>query len=71
MFFDLDGTLLDSKKRVQSSSLNALDQLRNNHILPVISTGRHLLMVKSIMKTTHIQTVICANGSYIQYKGSL
>lgn len=68
VFFDLDGTLLDSYKRVQRSSLKALQELRANHILPVISTGRSLLMIRSIMTKTQIHTAICANGSYIQYK---
>ncbi|XIF20120.1 MAG: Cof-type HAD-IIB family hydrolase [Acetilactobacillus jinshanensis] len=34
----------------------------------MISTGRNLLMIKAIMKRTRIQTAICANGSYIQYR---
>lgn len=69
VFFDLDGTLLDSQKQVQSSSLEAIQTLKQKHILPVIATGRHLLMVKAIMKKTGIETVISANGSYIQQAG--
>ncbi|QBP18439.1 Cof-type HAD-IIB family hydrolase [Acetilactobacillus jinshanensis] len=67
VFFDLDGTLLDSTKHVQASTLNALTSLRDNHVLPVISTGRNLLMISDIMRVTGVKTVICSNGSYIQY----
>ena len=68
VFFDLDGTLLNSKKKVPISSLTAIQILKAKKILPVIATGRNLLMVKKIMQVTHISTVISANGSYIQYR---
>lgn len=70
VFFDLDGTLLNSNKQVVQSSRKAIQELKSKKILPVIATGRNLLMVKNIMQSTKISTVISANGSYIQYQGS-
>ena len=67
VFFDLDGTLLNSNQQIQASSLRAIQQLRANHVLPVIATGRNILMVKSILEETGIDTAISANGSYLLY----
>ncbi|URL61345.1 Cof-type HAD-IIB family hydrolase [Acetilactobacillus jinshanensis] len=46
-----------------------MNQLRKNNVLPVISTGRNTSMIKSIIKVTGIQTLICNNGGYLQYQG--
>ncbi|WP_249126405.1 HAD hydrolase family protein, partial [Lactiplantibacillus plantarum] len=40
VFFDLDGTLMQDDKTVAASSVRAIQQLRANHVLPVIATGR-------------------------------
>lgn len=69
VFFDLDGTLLQEDKSVAASSLKALDQLRKNHVLPVVATGRNIFEVANVLKQTNINTVVSANGSYVQYEG--
>ncbi|AVK61531.1 Cof-type HAD-IIB family hydrolase [Lactobacillus sp. CBA3605] len=69
VFFDLDGTLMRDDKTVAPSSVQAIQQLRANQILPVIATGRNVFEVASIMRQTHIDSIVSANGSYVQYQG--
>lgn len=69
VFFDLDGTLLNSKKEILPSSLRAIKKMKENRVLPVIVTGRSLAQIKDIMQETGIDTVVCNNGAFVQYQG--
>lgn len=69
VFFDLDGTLLDNDKNVPQSNIDAIQQLKDNDILPVISTGRNIFEIQYVLDQTGIDTIVSANGSYVQYEG--
>lgn len=69
VFFDLDGTLLTSGKKVAKDSYRAIQKLKRNHILPVICTGRNIFLVHNIMLQAGIDSAICGNGNYIVYHG--
>ena len=69
VFFDLDGTLMQDDKTVAPSSVTAIHQLKANHVLPVIATGRNVFEVAEIMRQTGIDAIVGANGSYVQYEG--
>jgi len=69
VFFDLDGTLMQDDKTVAPSSVAAIHQLKANHVLPVIATGRNVFEVADIMRQTGIDSIVSANGSYVQYEG--
>ncbi|WDF82408.1 Cof-type HAD-IIB family hydrolase [Lacticaseibacillus pabuli] len=69
VFFDLDGTLLRDDKSVAPSCLDAIAELRQHHVLPVVATGRNIFEVENVLKQTQIDTVVSANGSYVQYQG--
>lgn len=69
VFFDLDGTLLDNDKNVPQANIDAIQQLKENNILPIISTGRNIFEINYVLKATGINTVVSANGSHIQYEG--
>lgn len=69
VFFDLDGTFLDNDKNVPAENIEAISKLKENNILPVISTGRNIFEIKYVMDEAGIDTVISANGSYVQYDG--
>ncbi|KLD57675.1 hypothetical protein WP50_31955 [Lactiplantibacillus plantarum] len=62
VFFDLDGTLMQDDKTVAASSVRAIQQLRANHVLPVIATGRNVFEVQDVMTTTGIDSIVSANG---------
>lgn len=40
VFFDIDGTLVDSQGQVPADNKTAIAQLRANGFLPIICTGR-------------------------------
>jgi Cof subfamily protein (haloacid dehalogenase superfamily) len=68
-FFDLDHTLYNEQTRVDPEVAEAMHQLKANQVLPVISTGRNLFEIPATMKTTGIDTVVSANGSYVIFEG--
>ena len=68
-FFDLDGTFLDNDKNVPAENIEAVQQLKQNNILPVISTGRNIFEIQYVMDQAGIDTIVSANGSYVQYEG--
>lgn len=69
VFFDLDGTLMRDDKSVAPSSVQAIQQLKANQVLPVIATGRNVFEVRQIMRATGIDSIVSANGSYVAYQG--
>ncbi|WP_392566249.1 Cof-type HAD-IIB family hydrolase [Utexia brackfieldae] len=69
VFFDLDGTLLNSQVEVLKSSIDAINQLHKNNIIPMLSTGRTVCEVESIMQQTGIDSIIAMNGQYVVYQG--
>lgn len=70
-FFDLDGTLLQDDKTLSLSVIQAIEQLKHNHVLPVIATGRNLFEVQYVLTQTGIDSAVSANGSYVQLNGQL
>ncbi|MCI1985521.1 MAG: Cof-type HAD-IIB family hydrolase [Lactobacillus sp.] len=69
VFFDLDGTLLQDDKSLAPETLMALRQLQENAVLPVIATGRNRFEIQYILDQTGIDTLVAANGSYVQVAG--
>ncbi|AEB73514.1 Cof-type HAD-IIB family hydrolase [Lentilactobacillus buchneri] len=69
VFFDLDGTLFDNEKNVSDENVAAINELRANNILPVISTGRNIFEIQYVIDATGINSLVSANGSYVQYEG--
>lgn len=69
LLLDIDGTLLDSQKKLPASAKEALQQARlNGHDL-AIATGRGPFMIKEILKELEINTYITFNGQYISHNG--
>ncbi|MFA3778063.1 pyridoxal phosphatase [Yersinia sp. 1652 StPb PI] len=63
---DLDGTLLDHKKRILPESLSALAQARAEGIKVVVVTGRHHVAIHPFYQALELDTpAICCNGTYI------
>ncbi|WP_172189172.1 Cof-type HAD-IIB family hydrolase [Lentilactobacillus kribbianus] len=69
VFFDLDNTLLNAQTRVDPEVAAAMDSLRQNNVLPVISTGRNIFEIPNTMRNTKIDTVVSGNGDYVIYEG--
>lgn len=67
--FDMDGTLLNSESKVLDTSLQALDKLRENNVIPVIATGRTLIEISHQMKITGIESAVMMNGQMAIFEG--
>ncbi|MCA5012924.1 MULTISPECIES: Cof-type HAD-IIB family hydrolase [unclassified Enterococcus] len=68
-FFDLDGTLLNEKSEITSEISTAIQALKDNHVLPLIATGRTIVEIEHIMKDSGIDSAIVMNGQLIQVEG--
>ena len=62
---DLDGTLLDSKKRISQENREMVNRLISLGYQVVIATGRRYYSAKSIMKNLDRHLVIMANNGNI------
>jgi len=69
LFFDVDGTLLNSKKEIPVSTLEALRLARANGYELAIATGRAPFMIQDLLKELEIDSYVCFNGQYVVYKG--
>ncbi|WP_125708142.1 Cof-type HAD-IIB family hydrolase [Lacticaseibacillus porcinae] len=69
VFFDLDGTLLQADKSVLPEVSDAIQKLRANGVEPAIATGRNVFEVQYVLDATGIDTIVSANGSYVQAHG--
>lgn len=65
IFFDLDGTLVDSQGQVPEAHRQAIQKLKAAGHLPVICTGRGRGELGSILTDTGIETAILLNGMEI------
>lgn len=59
----------DNEKNVSKENIAAVNELRENNILPIISTGRNIFEIQYVIDETGINSLVSANGSYVQYEG--
>lgn len=69
VFFDIDGTLVNSAGKIEASVAEALRALKKNHFLPIVATGRAVYEVAPVMKKAGIDSIISMNGAYIEING--
>ena len=58
VFFDLDGTLLNGESKVDASTAEAIQTLKNNGYEPFIATGRSPAATRDIMESAIIHSGI-------------
>ena len=67
---DIDGTLLNSEKKITSQVYDSIQKAKNSGTKVVLSTGRPLPGVTPLLKdlnlTDHGDYVICFNGAVVQ-----
>ncbi|WP_042471467.1 Cof-type HAD-IIB family hydrolase [Bacillus ndiopicus] len=71
LFFDVDGTLYNSDKKLPSSAKEALLQARANGYELAIATGRAPYMIEELREELGIDTYVTLNGQYVVYKGEV
>ncbi|KRK39055.1 Cof-type HAD-IIB family hydrolase [Loigolactobacillus bifermentans] len=70
VFFDLDGTLMNAQSRLDPEVQQAVRQLKQNNVLPIICTGRSPHEIQEILAQTQIKSYITLNGAFIVYEGT-
>ncbi|MBO0454594.1 Cof-type HAD-IIB family hydrolase [Enterococcus sp. AZ007] len=78
-FFDIDGTLVDNQlphhlpflDRIPESAKQALKQLKENNIEPVIASGRHHRIIDEFASTLGVDSIISSNGNCVHYRGEM
>lgn len=70
-FFDIDGTLYNTDKKLPESAKNAVLEARENGHEIIIATGRAPFMIKDVLEELQIDSYICFNGQYIVYKNEI
>lgn len=68
-FFDIDGTLVDEKKDIPSSTKEAIEELKRNDVYVAIATGRPPFLYEDIREELDIQTYISFNGQHVVFEG--
>lgn len=68
-FFDLDGTLLNQHSQLDKAVIQALHDIRQKGILPIIATGRGHFELDQLMTDAGITSAVAMNGQYIIVEG--
>src|SRR5699024_5140434 len=63
--FDIDNTLLNSKKELPRSTREAIQQLKKNDIEVAFATGRPPFMFNELRKELNIENYISYSGQYV------
>jgi len=71
VFFDIDGTLLNTKHVIPAATLQAVHRLQQNGVQVAIATGRSPYHLTPIARQLGIDTFVSFNGSYVVSKGSV
>lgn len=71
LFFDVDGTLYNSEKKLPASAKEALLEARHRGYELAIATGRAPFMIEPLLEELAIDTYVTFNGQYVVYKGEV
>lgn len=72
VFFDIDGTLLDYKKGVPSSTIEGIKELRKNGHLAFINTGRSRANIgTNELKDLFFDGIVAGCGTYVEYQDQI
>lgn len=70
-FFDIDGTLINEKKIIPSSTIESIRQLQELGHITVIASGRAPFMVRPIAEQLNINSFVSFNGSLVLNEGEI
>ncbi|MFB5191977.1 Cof-type HAD-IIB family hydrolase [Alicyclobacillus fastidiosus] len=71
VFFDIDGTLLNTRRELPESVVESVEKLRQNGILTAIATGRTPFNIEDVIRTLRIDTYVVYNGGLLVYQGEI
>lgn len=70
-FFDIDGTLVNEDKIVPQDTIEAIREIKQLGVEPVIATGRAPYFLNSLLEEVGIESYVCLNGALAVYKGEV
>lgn len=66
VFFDIDGTLLpEGETNIPQKTLDAIEKLKNNNIIPMIATGRCYHQAEKYINQINSDNYIVSNGQEV------
>ncbi|REK54893.1 MAG: Cof-type HAD-IIB family hydrolase [Geobacillus sp.] len=71
VFFDIDGTLLDEEKKLPSSTVRAVQELKKAGVYVAIATGRAPFMFSNLLQQLGIDSFVSFNGQYVVFEGNV
>ena len=71
LFFDVDGTLYNSNKKLPKAAKEAIFNARAKGHEIAIATGRAPFMIQEILQELEIDTYVTFNGQYVVHKGEV
>ena len=71
IFFDIDGTLLDTEKNLPESTKKAVARLKADGHIVAIATGRAPFMYEELREELGIETYVSFNGQYVVLEGEV
>ncbi|MDO3408241.1 Cof-type HAD-IIB family hydrolase [Saccharibacillus sp. CPCC 101409] len=71
IFFDIDGTLVDERKKVPESAREAVFELKRRGHIVAIATGRPQFMFREIREELGIDTYVSYSGQYVVLNGEV
>lgn len=71
VFFDIDGTLLNTSHTIPPSTCEAIRQLREKGVHVAIATGRSPYHLLPVARELDIDSYVGFNGSYTVYQGEV
>lgn len=69
VFFDIDGTLIDENKQIPPDTMQAIRALKETDTAVVIATGRAPSQFNHVATQFGIDSYVCLNGGYAQFRG--
>ncbi len=71
LFFDIDGTLYNSEKKLPQATYDAIQQAKEIGHEVVIATGRSPFFLKPVLDELGLNSFVSFNGQYVVYKGQV
>lgn len=71
LFFDIDGTLYNSEKKLPRATYNAIQKAKENGHEIAIATGRSPFFLKPVLEELGLDSFVSFNGQYVVYKGKV
>lgn len=71
LFFDVDGTLFTTEKKLPVSAKEAVLKAKENGHEIAIATGRSPFMIRDLLEELEINTYVTFNGQYVVHNGKV